>query len=160
MKILFIYESVHHGNTEKLVHEMSGVCGGAALKARDFRESYMDDFDCIGFGSGIYFGRFHKEVEAVLNALPAGEGKAVFLFSTSGRGLQAYNRKPAKMLQSRGYCLCGDFSCKGYDTYGLLKKIGGIAKGHPDENDMEKAREFIVGLAERMCREMKTSETR
>lgn len=42
----------------------------------------------------------------------------------------------------KGYTLVGEFSCKGLDTYGLLKTFGGINKGRPNEQDMEKAREF------------------
>lgn len=29
-------------------------------------------------------------------------------------------------------------SCRGYDTYGLLQKIGGIAKNHPLIDDINK----------------------
>ena len=30
------------------------------------------------------------------------------------------------------------FGCKGYDTFGPFKLFGGIAKGHPDEDDIKK----------------------
>jgi flavodoxin len=40
----------------------------------------------------------------------------------------------------------GRFSCKGYDTFGLFKLIGGLAKGHPDDNDLENAVTFFKGL--------------
>lgn len=38
--------------------------------------------------------------------------------------------------------MLGEFSCKGYDTFGPFKLIGGIAKGHPDTQDLENARKF------------------
>lgn len=38
--------------------------------------------------------------------------------------------------------MLGEFSCKGYDTFGPFKLVGGIAKGHPDERDLENARKF------------------
>ena len=38
--------------------------------------------------------------------------------------------------------LIGKFSCKGYDTYGPFKLVGGIAKGHPDEKDLTAAVDF------------------
>ena len=36
----------------------------------------------------------------------------------------------------------GRFQCKGFDTYGPFKLIGGIAKGHPDQKDIREAVEF------------------
>ncbi len=30
------------------------------------------------------------------------------------------------------------FGCKGYDAFGPFKLFGGIAKGHPDEDDIKK----------------------
>lgn len=40
----------------------------------------------------------------------------------------------------------GEFSCKGYDTFGPFKLIGGISKGHPDKNDLDNAKAFFKGL--------------
>ena len=40
----------------------------------------------------------------------------------------------------------GKFFCKGYDTYGPFKLVGGIAKGHPDEKDLMAAVEFYKGI--------------
>ena len=31
------------------------------------------------------------------------------------------------------------FGCKGYDTFGPFKLVGGIAKDHPNEEDMKNA---------------------
>ena len=33
-----------------------------------------------------------------------------------------------------------------YDTFGSFKLIGGIAKGHPAEEDIKNAVEFVKGL--------------
>jgi flavodoxin len=40
----------------------------------------------------------------------------------------------------------GRFFCKGYDTFGPFKLIGGLAKGHPDDKDLENAVAFFKGL--------------
>ena len=40
----------------------------------------------------------------------------------------------------------GILRCKGYDTFGPFKLVGGIAKGHPDEEDMKNAVDFVKGL--------------
>ena len=38
--------------------------------------------------------------------------------------------------------IVGRFSCKGFDTFGPFKLIGGVSKGHPDEKDIAAAVEF------------------
>ena len=40
----------------------------------------------------------------------------------------------------------GGYSCKGYDTFGPFKLIGGLAKGHPDASELEEARKFFEKL--------------
>lgn len=42
--------------------------------------------------------------------------------------------------------MLGEFGCKGYDTFGPFKLVGGIAKGRPNERDLEKAQAFFLGL--------------
>ena len=42
--------------------------------------------------------------------------------------------------------LVGRFSCKGFDTFGPFKLIGGVAKGHPDDRDLAAAVEFYKKL--------------
>ena len=44
--------------------------------------------------------------------------------------------------------IVGRFSCKGFDTFGPFKLIGGVSKGHPDEKDIAAAIEFYNGLTE------------
>ena len=40
----------------------------------------------------------------------------------------------------------GKFGCKGYDTFGPFKLVGGIAKGHPDDIDIQNAVGFVKDL--------------
>ncbi|WP_305153276.1 hypothetical protein [uncultured Dubosiella sp.] len=35
--------------------------------------------------------------------------------------------------------MIGAFGCRGFDTFGPFKWIGGIAKGRPDQKDVENA---------------------
>lgn len=42
----------------------------------------------------------------------------------------------------------GTFTCRGFDTFGPFRLIGGIAKGHPNEKELEKARAFYVHMQE------------
>ena len=50
-----------------------------------------------------------------------------------------------KFLEQKTATVTGIFSCKGYDTYGPFKLVGGLNKHHPDENDIQNA-EFYENL--------------
>lgn len=147
MKRLIIYESVHHGNTEKVAKAMAEVLKAELKKPRDVNIDSLKDYDLIGFGSGIYYGKFHKNIlELVKKIKPVNKEKA-FVFSTSGQGREQYNNSIKKELTEKGFEIIGSFACKGFDTYGPFKLIGGIAKGRPNEEDISKAREFAMELS-------------
>ncbi|MCR5649681.1 MAG: hypothetical protein K6F86_00695 [Lachnospiraceae bacterium] len=42
------------------------------------------------------------------------------------------------------------FLCKGFDTYEPFKFVGGIQKGHPDEEELEAAVDFYKEISERV----------
>ncbi|MGM0482897.1 MAG: flavodoxin, partial [Patescibacteria group bacterium] len=71
-------------------------------------------------------------------------------FSTSGmKGNNILNRshdKFRKILKEKGFDVEGDFNCPGYDSYSVLKLVGGIHKGRPGQKDLEKAREFAESI--------------
>ena len=59
------------------------------------------------------------------------------------------SRDPADkliILKEKKTDIIGKFGCKGYDTFGPFKLVGGIAKGHPDAKDLEVAVSFVAGL--------------
>ena len=103
----------------------------------------VTEYDAIGFASGIYYGKFHQ---AVLNFATVNlpQEKKVFLICTHG-GSAAF-QSIETILEGKHADLIGKFSCKGYDTYGPFKLVGGIAKGHPDEKDLMAAVEFYKGI--------------
>ena len=49
-------------------------------------------------------------------------------------------------LQSKGYIVLGEFSCKGFNTNSFLKYIGGMNKGNPDNEELKRAEEFAKKL--------------
>ena len=57
-------------------------------------------------------------------------------------------RELAELAREKGCPVLGEFGCQGYDTFGPFKLVGGIAKGHPNERDLENARSFYRGLLE------------
>lgn len=62
------------------------------------------------------------------------------------QGIQSDKMFPA--LEEKRADIIGRFGCKGYDTFGPFRLIGGIAKGHPNEKDMDDAVQFVKGLQE------------
>lgn len=56
----------------------------------------------------------------------------------------------AAVAKEKGCPVLGEFSCKGYDTFGPFKLVGGIAKGHPNATDLENARSFFRRIQDRL----------
>ena len=136
MKSIIVMASVHHENTKKIVEAIAKECNVEVVDATKVKEMELSGYDCIGFASGIYYGKFHQTVLNFASVnLPA--NKKVFYICTYG-GSAAYKSN------------IGYFGCKGYDTYGPFKLLGGIAKGHPDEKDIADAVAFYKKLEEKI----------
>lgn len=143
MKTAIVYASVHHGNTKKIVDEIAKNEELDLIDATQIKEKNLSEYDLIGFASGIYFGKFHQSVLdfASVNEI---EDKKVFLIYTYG-GSEAY-KSIEQIIESKGAEIVGKFSCKGYDTFGPFKLIGGVAKGHPNDMDLVAAVDFFENL--------------
>lgn len=46
-------------------------------------------------------------------------------------------------LESKGAHVVGRFNCRGFDTFGPFKLVGGLRKGHPNTKDIEAAVVFL-----------------
>jgi flavodoxin len=138
-----IYASVHHGNTKKVLEAIAQKCEVELIDATQIKEKDLTKYDAVGFASGIYYSKFHQAVLKFASAnLP--ESKRVFYICTNG-GNASY--KSIEAIAKRKHAVeIGRFSCKGYDTFGPFKLVGGQAKGHPDEKDLENAVNFFTGL--------------
>ena len=143
MKTAIIFASVHHGNTRKIVEQLAQNNDVDLIDATQVKEKDLSEYDRIGFASGIYYGKFHQSVLNFASVnLP--EYKEVFLICTYG-GSAAY-QSIETIIKDKHCNVIGKFSCKGYDTFGPFKLVGGIAKGHPNEKDLTAAMEFYQSL--------------
>lgn len=147
LKTLIIYSSIHHGNTEKIGKAMAETLNADIINVTDVSINELQNYDLIGFGSGIYGGKFHKNMLALIEKLPSTANKKSFVFSTSSMEKKSYNSYIEEKLKGKGFEIIGNFSCKGYDTFGPFKLIGGIGKGRPNEEDIKKAQDFAEGIA-------------
>ncbi|MDD5194761.1 MAG: flavodoxin family protein [Candidatus Omnitrophica bacterium] len=146
MKTLIIFYSVHHNNTEKIARMMAKALMAELLTPDKVKFYELHNYDLIGFGSGIYFGRHHKMLISFAGKLPA-LNKKTFIFSTSGRGVTGKYHDALKEKLSQAKCeIIGEFTCKGYDTFGPLKFFGGVNKEHPTQDDLEAAKVFAYSL--------------
>lgn len=70
MKVLLIYSSIHHGNTEKIARAMGKSINADIIETRNLKINTLNEYDLIGFGSGIYYGKLHKNILELIDKLP------------------------------------------------------------------------------------------
>ena len=145
MKVLIIYHSEHHQNTEKIAKAMAAKIGADLEEAKEVRTEDINNYEIIGFGSGVYNGRFHKDLLEIIDNIPHQDNKKAFIFSTTGS--LSYSRlahdRFRPLLLDKGFKIIGEFSCPGFDT-ALTRE--GINKGRPNEQDLENAEKFIQDI--------------
>ena len=82
MIIGIIYKSVHHGNTKRIAEVMAEFFGCGFIDLKDVKVDVVKDYDLIGFGSGIYYSKPHKELMKFIEGLDKVKDKKAFVFST------------------------------------------------------------------------------
>ena len=104
MKTLICYASVHHGNTKKIAEAIAEAIGAELVALKDAKTKNIEEYDLIGFGSGIYFAQHHKSILAAVYALRNVSGKKAFVFSTAGfpAGKFVFRRAVKKSLVEKG----------------------------------------------------------
>jgi flavodoxin len=150
MKALIIYVSVHHGNTEKVARVMANVLDADLVNVKQANVGTLAQYDLVGFGSGIYFGKHHQSLLDFADSLPMLRNRRAFIFSTSGLRkipfVHDFDKPLRKRLQRKGFDIIGEFSCRGLDTYRATRLVGGVNKGRPSAEDLKQAEDFATGL--------------
>jgi flavodoxin len=145
-KCLIVYYSYHHGNTKKIADAMSEASGAELCTVDELDSHNLQDYELIGFGAGIAYGKHYDRLLEAAGALDL-RGRTAFVFSTSGSGKSRSNHAALiEVLKKSGADIAGNFACKGFDTAGPFKLIGGIAKGHPNAADLESAGQFVLEM--------------
>lgn len=148
---LIVYYSYHHGNTEMVAREMAAAVGADLCTVDGLAGRDLTHYEFLGFGAGIAFGRHYEKLFDAVNGIDVKQ-KTVFVFSTCGNGIKNQNNPLVSVLEKKGANVAGSFSCRGFDTCGPFKLVGGISKGHPNEDDFEAARQFIRNITEKPAR--------
>lgn len=145
MKTAIVYYSKHHGNTKKLLDAIAQKHEVALIDVTNEPVTELSDFDRIGFASGIYYSKFQKALlKYAEEHMP--EGKETFFLYTYGAEKKGYTTAIAEAVGKHNAKILGEFGCFGFNTFGPFKLIGGIAKGHPDTNDLNNALSFYEAL--------------
>ena len=147
MKTAIVYYSKHHENTKQLLDAIRQDSGDEVTLIDVTTSPTVDlaKYDRIGYASGIYFSKFEKKlVEFAKNNTPA--GKDVFLIYTCGAEKDSYTKSIREALASCNAHVLGEYGCLGFDTYGPFKLIGGIAKNHPNSDEVAGAVAFYKNL--------------
>ncbi len=146
MKVVIVYYSKHHENTKQLLGGIKKEY--PKLKLIDVSENKVADlsgYDRIGVASGIYCGNFAKPLMDYLKAnLP--EGKDVFGIYTCARKTDSYTKNLKRLVEKQNGNYLGEYGCFGYGSIGPFKALGGLQKGHPNQEDIQKAVEFFDGI--------------
>ena len=149
MKTAVCYYSRHHGNTRKVLEAMAGEGEMDLIDVTARQTVRLEEYDCVGFASGTYYGKFQEGVlQFARQYLP--QEKPVFFVYTYGGAKGIGVKALAEIAKEKNCPVLGEFSCKGYDTFGPFKLLGGIAKGHPDARDLENARRFFRRIQGRL----------
>ena len=154
MKSLLFLSSYHHNNTEKIANVFAKVLDAQIKTPQQINPEELQEYNLIGFGSGIYSAKHHKVLLDLADKLPSVTNKKAFIFSTSaimGEAKVAQDHSTLReKLQSKGYMIVDEFSCKGFNTNSFLKLFGGMNKGRPNALDLKDAEEFAQNLKQNL----------
>lgn len=145
MKTVIVYYSTHHGNTKKILDAIADKNDVTLIDVTEQPTADISEYDRIGFASGIYYASFAKEIKEYAEThLP--DGKDVFYIYTHGAPKGNFLKGMREIAMQKHCREAGEYRCQGYDTYGPFKLVGGIAKGHPTEEEIQGAVDFYGRL--------------
>ncbi|QWT17114.1 hypothetical protein KPC83_04515 [Collinsella sp. zg1085] len=151
MKTIILYRSRHHGNTKKVVDALAAAFPDidtldiATLGKHEVPD--VSSYHLIGAASGIYYGGFDAGLKRVLEQCLS-YGDKVFGLMTYGGNEKWHGRDLAGVCQVKMATVLTMFGCQGYDSWGPFKLVGGIGKGHPNQDDLDAAIAFYARLEE------------
>lgn len=145
MNTAIVYYSQHHGNTKKLLDAIAAAEDVTLIDVTADPNADLSAFDRVGLASGIYFNAFAKQLMAFADArLP--EGRDVLFIYTHGAPTGGFLKGIREIAGKKKCRELGAYHCLGFDTFGPFRLVGGIAKGHPTEDEIRGAVEFYRGL--------------
>lgn len=134
-----------HGNTRRVAEAIGSALDARVLTLAESTPETLIKASLVGFGSGIYWMGFDRALVDRIRDLPDMTGTDAFIFATSGLPeppFRRYTRQFADVLEDKGFRVVGTFTCRGRDTWGPFKLVGGVSRNRPNAQDLIAAREF------------------
>ena len=152
MRSLLVLYSYHHKNTEKIANVFARVLDAQIKTPKEVKPEELQEYDLIGFGSGIYGGKHHKSLFDIVDRAPQVTNRKAFIFSTCAIQREVANNHAAlrEELQSKGYRIVDEFGCRGFNTNSFIKYFGGMNKGRPNAEDLKNAEGFAQNLKQNL----------
>jgi flavodoxin len=119
------------GNTRKVAEAIAGELGVTAKNIKSVGTLPDDAF--IFLGSGCYGSLLPGEIVEFISRNHLNQRK-IALFTTSAFGWGKEMAMMQKQIQDKGVIITGSFNCYG--------QFVAIKRGHPDQDDLDKARGF------------------
>jgi flavodoxin len=133
-----MFEVVYHsmgGNTRKVAEVIANELGVTAKEVKSVDTLPGDAF--IFLGTGCYGAVLPGDISAFIERNQL-NGKKIALFTTSAFGLGKELVVMEKQIQDKGVNIVGHFNCFG--------QFLAMRRGHPDREDLEKARQFARSM--------------
>jgi flavodoxin len=148
--LVVVYSYHHHMNTEKIAKVFAKVLDAEIKTPQQIDPEELEEYGLIGFGAGIDSGKHYKPLLDLADKLPRVTTKKAFIFSTAaltGEEKAAKDHSTLReKLQAKGYVIVAEFQCKGFNTNSFMRFFGGMNKGRPNDEDLERAEEFALSL--------------
>lgn len=143
-KSAIIYHSYHHGNTKKILEAIKEKFNFELYTVEEAFNKDFSNYDLIGFASGIEAGQIYRKLlDFIKNYNYHCENQKSFLITTSGFHSEIFSRSAIKAIKNKKFKLMGEYKCLGWNTFGPFKLVGGIAKSHPSNEEINGAISFV-----------------
>ncbi|MCX7921632.1 MAG: nitric oxide synthase [Clostridia bacterium] len=140
MKVKVMYQT-RSGNTKKVADVIAEVFN---QKSEKVPPAYpLENVDLLFLGAGIYKGDIDKSMKEFIRTLDSKRAKNIAIFGTSG-GQDKAVKIMKELLQGKGINVLEEsFICKGRFFFFL-------SRSHPDQKDLQDARDFAKKVAEKL----------
>jgi flavodoxin len=149
--VLIICLSIHHGNTMKIARVISKKLNADLKKTSEVKKDDLNNYDLIGFASGIYNGKHHADLFKLIKEFEMQKNKKAFIFSTASVKYIKMHTALKKELTAKGFDVIDEFMCRGFMNYSFIKYFfGGINKNRPNKKDLLRAEEFAADIKDKL----------
>lgn len=143
-RVAIIYHSYHHGNTKKILEAIKNKFDFELYTVEEATNKDFKEYDIVGFASGIEAGQIYRKLLNFIKSYDYNsKNQKSFLITTSGFRSDIFSRSAIKAIKDKEFQLLGEYKCLGWNTFGPFKLVGGVAKLHPTEDEINSAIKFI-----------------